>query len=47
MREVYENVITHELSFSYDPEASVCVGETDGTLEHWIAWHEQQTTNEN
>lgn len=41
-REVYENVRTHELSFHYDQEFSVCVGETDGTLTDWLEWHKQQ-----
>ena len=43
MREVYQNTRTKEFSLDYDPTVSVCVGETDGMLEEWIAWHESGT----
>ena len=35
-REVYQNVYTRELTFTYDPKTCVLVGSTTGTLEDWI-----------
>ena len=37
MKEVYLNLTTKEFSLDYDPVVSICVGETDGTLEEQIS----------
>lgn len=42
IRPVYENCRTKKLSFDYDPAVSVCVGETDGSIEDFTAWLDSQ-----
>lgn len=38
MKDVFLKRETNEISFNYEKDKSVCIGETDGTLTEFLAW---------
>lgn len=38
MKDVFFNMKTNEISFTWRKDENVCIGETDTTLEDFLAW---------